>query len=304
MATTTSLTQTYAGELASEILRPALLGFSSKDYVTVKENIPYKAVVRKAVDTVSFANATCDFTPTGTITLTERTLTLKALQLHQNLCKKDFFPDWTAADAQDGRMNEALLSAILANITEGSAAKMETLLWQGVTGNAGEFDGLGTLIDADADNDINFVASPAALTTSNIIAKIELLLAAIPTAVENSTEKPLIYMNRKTYHLFRQANNALGFGGASWVYNAPAIQPNFNGIYDIAVCPGIADNTMYAAQKSNLWFGTWLNNQMNDVTLKDMAEFGEQNVRLAMNFFAGAQYGIGAEIAAYGPGLS
>lgn len=303
MATTTSLTQTYAGELASDILRPALLEFTSNQYVTVKENIPYKAVVRKAVDNVTFAAATCDFTPTGTITLTERTLVLKALQVHRNLCKTTFFPDWTAADAQDGRMNAALLAAMLENATGGVNARMENRLWQGVAGTD-DFDGLGTLIDADADNDINFVASPVALTTSNIIAKIELLLASIPTAVEAATEKPLIYMNMKTFNLYRQANNALGFGGPAWIYNAPAIKPNYNGIYDIAVCPGMADNTMYAAQKSNLWFGTWMMSQMNSVTVKDMAEFGEENVRIALKFFAGAQYGIGAEIAAYGVGLS
>lgn len=303
MPTNTSLTQTYAGELASEILRPALIEFKSTEYITVKENIPYMTKVRKAVDNVTFAATTCDFTPTGTITLTERSLILKALQVHRNLCKTTFFPDWTAADAQDGKMNANLLAAMLENVTQGVNARMENRAWQGVAGTD-DFDGLGTLIDADADNDINFVSSPVTLTAVNIIAEIERLLAVIPTAVEAATEKPLIYMNMRTFNLFRQANNALGFGGPAWVYNAPAIKPSYNGIYDIAVCPGIANNTMYAAQKSNFWFGTWMTSQMNSVTVKDMAEFGEQNVRIALNFFAGTQYGIGAEIAAYGPGLS
>lgn len=302
MATTTSLTTSYVGELAGEILRPALLEFTSAGFVTVKENIAYKQVVRKAVDTVTFADATCDFTPTGTITLTERLLTLKALQVHRQICKKDFYGDWTAADVQSGSMNAELLAAILANVSEGIQANMEVKLWRGVAG-AGEFDGLGTLIDADADNDINFVASPVALTAANIIAKIELLLAAVPTAVENSAEKPLLYMNKKTFHLYRQANVATGNGW--YTYTGTAVAPTFMGIYDIAICPGIADNTMYVAQKSNLWYGTWLRSQENDLTVLDMKELdASNNIRIAAGFFGGAQYGIGGEIAAYGPGLS
>ena len=54
MATTTSLTTTYAGELAGEVLRPALIQFESSKHITVKPNIPYKSVVRKITDSISF----------------------------------------------------------------------------------------------------------------------------------------------------------------------------------------------------------------------------------------------------------
>jgi len=77
------------------------------------------------------------------------------------------------------------------------------------------------------------------------------------------------------------------------------------GLYDIAVCPGIAANTMYAARKSNLWFGTWLESDMNEVQILDMANLdASQNVRYSARFYAGAQIGLTSEIAAYGPGLS
>jgi hypothetical protein len=82
MATTTSLTSTYAGREAAGYIRAAFLSNESLAAVTFKENIEYKQVVRKLVDSITFANATCDFTPTGTVTLTERILTLDE--------KKDF----------------------------------------------------------------------------------------------------------------------------------------------------------------------------------------------------------------------
>ncbi len=96
MPTTTSLTTTYAGELAGEIVAKALLSNVSTQYVTMKPNVPYKSVVRKIDDTVTFAAGTCDFTPTGTITLTERILTLEEFQVQRQICKKDFFTDWSA----------------------------------------------------------------------------------------------------------------------------------------------------------------------------------------------------------------
>jgi hypothetical protein len=38
----------------------------------------------------------------------------------------------------------------------------------------------------------------------------------------------------------------------------------------------------------------------NNILVKDMGEFGEDNVRFSAKFFAGVQYGIGSKIAAYG----
>jgi len=300
MATTTSLTTTYAGKYAGEYIRQAFLANESLQYVTVKENIDYKAVVKKLVDTVTFAAPTCDFTPTGTVTITERVLTLEKFQVQRELCKKDFLTDWAANDAQNGRLEGALVDTLVANMLAGIAAKNETLLWSGVNGNTGEYDGLITQIDAD--NTVNFVSSPVALTSGNIIAKIELLLAEVPTAVENSTEKPLLYMNKKTFHLYRQANAAAGNGW--YTYAGPAVEPTFMGIYDIAICPGMPDNTMIVSQKSNLWFGTNLLSDWNSIQVVDMEQWAEENVRFSAKFLAGAQYGFGNEIAAYGPGLS
>jgi hypothetical protein len=304
MATTTSLTTTYAGELAGDILRPALVEFASANYVTVKPNIPYKSVVRKLVDTVTFAAGTCDFTPTGTVTLTERILTLEEFQVQRQLCKKDFFTDWSTKDVMSGRLNAEIQAAILERITSGIQANMETVLWTGANATAGEFDGLYTLIDANAGSDVQFVASPVALTSSNIIAKIDALIAKCPTAVKQSSEKPQIMMNVATWELFMQAQIAAGNG---WYANlGPAMAgKQYMGLYDLVVCPGIPANTMIMAQKSNLWFGTWLESDMNSVKILDMEDLdGSQNIRFSARFYAGAQIGLTSEIAAYGPGLS
>jgi hypothetical protein len=55
---------------------------------------------------------------------------------------------------------------------------------------------------------------------------------------------------------------------------------------------------MVAAQKSNLFFGTGLLSDYNEVRVLDMANLdGSQNYRIIMRYTAGTQYGIGTDIA-------
>ncbi len=57
---------------------------------------------------------------------------------------------------------------------------------------------------------------------------------------------------------------------------------------------------MYAAQRSNLYFGTGLLNNMNEVKVLDMQDLdGSQNVRMIMRFTSGVQFGIASDIVEY-----
>ena len=68
----------------------------------------------------------------------------------------------------------------------------------------------------------------------------------------------------------------------------------------IFVCPGMADDKMYAAERSNLYFGTGLLNNMNEVKVLDMQDLdGSQNVRFIMRFTAGVQFGIASDLVSY-----
>jgi hypothetical protein len=55
-----------------------------------------------------------------------------------------------------------------------------------------------------------------------------------------------------------------------------------------------------AAEKSNLFFGTGLLSDHNEVQVIDMGPIdGSQNVRVVMRFTSGVQYGIGSDIVLY-----
>jgi len=306
MATTTSLTSTYVGEAAGAYLVGAFKDITTLQFITVKDNIPYQQVVRKLVDTVTLADQTCDFTPTGTVTLTERLLTLKALQVHRKLCKNDFGGTNQGGTADGDWMNpnlpglpDGLLDAMTANLLGQTNSALETMIWDGVSG-AGAFDGFVQLMDADGT--VIDVTTPVELTASNIVAEIGRLISTSLAstkgrAIHGSAEKPVIYVSPKTSWLYQQAQAALGFNN---LYNAQGeIALKYIG-YDIKVCPGMPNSTMVLAQAGNLWFGTNRSDARNKLFAIDQEPFdGSNAVFMGVQFYAGVQYGFGDEITLY-----
>ncbi len=251
MPTSLSLTTTYAGELAGEICRKALVSNVSAGYVTMKPNVPYKSVARKIEDTVTFAAGTCDFTPTGTITLTERILTLEEFQVQRQICKKDFFTDWSAADVMSGRVNTQIQDAIVERLVSGIAANNETVMWSGVNATTGQYDGFETLIAASAAPS----AGTGTLDDTTIIGAIWSLISTASNGVKGAAEKPTIYMGQVAWEAYMQAQIAAGNGW--YLTGGPEVNKRFVGMYEIAVCPGMSDDVLIFSQKSNLMLGTW-----------------------------------------------
>jgi hypothetical protein len=297
MPTTTSLTTTYAGELAGEICRKALVSNVSAGYVTMKPNVPYKSVARKINDDVTFASGTCDFTPTGTITLTERILTLEEFQVQRQICKKDFFTDWSTADVMSGRVNTQIQDAIIERLVSGIAAANETIMWSGVNATAGQYDGFETLVATGGSGAVHATAA-GAIDETNVIDIIWSVIAAASNGVKGAAEKPALYFNQKTWEYYMQAQIAAGNGW--YLTGGPEVQKKFVGMYEINVCPGMSNNFIIFAQKSNLMLGTWQENQMNEVFILDMQNLdGSQNVRYGARFYLGAQICVGEDIVYY-----
>lgn len=294
MATTLDLETTYAGKAAGDWVRSAFLANESLQHVTFKENIDWRQVVRRLVDPVAFEAPTCDFTPLGDVVIDERWLTLKKFQVQRQLCKNDFLADWGAGEVQRGALEQTMVDALIANMMEGIAQYNETTLWTGSGALATQYDGLLQLMGADAS--VNTPAA-AAITTGTIFNVLQTIIDTMPDAVKRGNEKPIIYMSQDAWEKFMFASAAAGNGW--YTYGGPEVPKTYLGLYQIAVCPGMPANTIVFAQKSNLWFGTNVMSDWNNVTLVDMGQFAEDNVRFSAKFFAGAQYGIGSEIVAY-----
>jgi hypothetical protein len=295
MATTTTLATTYAGKVAGGYIKSAFLANESLQYLTFKENIDYKEVVRKIVDNVTFAAPTCDFTDTGTIALSERILTLEKFQVDRTLCSKDFLIDWDTSYAQNGEITPDLLEAVTATMLGGIGANNERLIWKGVNATTGEYAGFEALLTADAD--VIDVANTT-VNKSNVVTEIEKVIAAMPIRVRRATEKPILYVSSNVAEAYR---NAMATAGNGFFYQAgESISMTWLGQYTIAECPGMSDDTMVFAQKSNMWFGTNTAAQWNEVAVMSMRNVNlDRTVRFSAQFLAGVQYGFGNEIVFY-----
>jgi len=301
LTTTVSITSTYAGEFAGKYIAAALLSGDTlgKNLITVKPNIKYKEVVKKLVASGTIiADATCDFSATGTLTLTERLLTPEELQVNLQLCKKDFRSDWEAAqmgysvyDKLPPTFTEFMLAHLLAQV----GANMETTIWHGATGTAGQFDGFVTLMTADST--VLDVTSTSAIDASNVIAELENLMSFVPNTIKGQPDFK-IYIAQNVAWAYAVALGKLGYMQQFTAGEKPL---DYLG-KSLVVVPGLTDSYMVAAQASNLWFGTGLLSDENEVKVLDMADLdGSQNVRFVMRFTAGVQYGIGSEIVLYTP---
>lgn len=312
MPTTTSITTTYAGEFAGKYISAALLSASTIENggIEVKPNVKYKEVIKRIATNDLVKNATCDFDATSTVTLTERILQPEEFQINLQLCKKDFRSDWEAIQmgySTFDTLPPSFQDFLLAHVAAKAAENNEISIWRGVNATAGQFDGLVTLATADAS--VIDVASPAVggVTATNVIAELGKVVDAIPAALYGK-EDLYIYVSQSVARDYVRALGgfaASGLGangtnaqGTQWFNNGSL---SFDGV-KIFVANGLANDYMMAAQKSNLYFGTGLLADHNEVKVIDMADLdGSQNVRIVMRFTAGVNYGVGSEIVLYTP---
>ena len=307
MATTTSITTTYAGEKAAGYLSAALLSGATLDsgLITIKPNIKFKEVLKIVSTDGIVKDAGCDFDPTSTLTLSERILQPDSQQVNLQLCKKDFQSDWDAISmgvSSFDSLPPSFADFLIGHVAAKVAQKTEQNIWNGTAATDGEFGGFKSLLLADAT--VTDVGAGAAVTAANVIAKMGLVVDAINSSIYTS-EDLFIYVSQNVARAyvralggFQATIGAAGLDnkGTQW-YNGGGL--SFDGI-KIAVANGLADNTMVAAEKSNLFFGTGLLSDQNEVKVIDMADLdGSQNVRVVMRFSAGVNYAIGSDIVLY-----
>jgi hypothetical protein len=311
MATTTSITTTYAGEFKDKIIAAALLSSPTIDNggIEIKPNIKYKEVIKKIATDDILKNATCDFDATSTVTLTERILQPEEFQVNLQLCKKDFHSDWLSAQQGFSSFDvlpKSFADFLVAHVAAKVAAKNETNIWAGVTANAGEFNGFAALLAADAALPTAQEVAGTTVTASNVVAELGKIVDAIPATLYTN-ENLYIYVSQNIARAYVRALGGFGASGlgangtnaqgTQW-YNNGSL--SFDGV-KIFVANGMGANRAIATTKDNLYFGTSLLSDMTEVKVIDLADIdGSQNVRVVMRMSAGVQYGIVEDIVTYG----
>jgi len=311
MPTTTNITTTYAGQWAGKYVAAALLSAPTIENggVTVMPNIKFKSVIQRIDTNAILKDATCDFTPTSTVDLTERVLEVKDLQVNLVFCKSQFHSTWQSVEmgySSFDTLPKSFSDYLIAYAAEKVAAANEVSIWQGNSATSGQFDGLFTT----AQNDVNLPTAQnivgGTINAGNVIAAMQSVYDVIPNALfGNPNLKIYVAQNvLKAYvsalggfSVLATSNNGVNAQGPTW-YNNGAL--TFNGV-QLFMANGLPANSMMAATSDNLYFGCSLLSDTQEVRVIDTsATLGDDNVRIVMRMAAGAIYGIIEDIVVYG----
>ena len=324
---TDTITTTYAGEFAGDYIAAALLSGNTlaNGGITIKPNVKYQEIIKRLNLTDALVAATCDFTAAADkISLVERILSPTELQVNLELCKKDYRSDWeaiqmgiSAYDNLPPTFADFLIGQVAAKVAE----SIENTIWNGEVGGAtgyALFDGiLHKLADATADIPNGQEVTGTTITSSNVIDELGKVVDAIPSALYGS-EDLHIYIPQNVHKAYVRTlggfavqafgtagsesaaasvgANGVGNNGTTW-YNGQGL--TFDGI-KMFVANGLPNNKMVAAERSNLFFGTGLQSDLNEVKVIDMADIdGSQNVRMVMRATAGVEVGVVEDVVIY-----
>ena len=306
---------TYAGEAASGYIAAALLSATTLEnkYVTIMPNVKYKSVIQKLDVSGIVQDASCDFTTSGSVAISERILEPKELQVNLQLCKQEFVDSWealqlgfSAFDEIPKSFNDYLISYVGGYVAQST----EQSIWTGSASINGQFGGFTPALSASIAAATGVIAAKSggtgaiisgSVTSTNVLTVLNDVVATIPATVYGK-EDLLIYVSTNVAKAYQQAlaGGAIGANGWNNQMNVGEKPFNFNGI-EIVLCPGMAASTVVAAQKSNLHFGTGLLSDYNEVRVLDMANIdGSQNYRVIMRYTGGTTFGIGQDIVYYG----
>jgi hypothetical protein len=221
---------------------------------------------------------------------------------------------FSAFDEIPKNFNDFLVSYVGGKVAEAT----EQSIWQGAavgapgdTSTNGQFVGFearlsgsisaGTgVLPARTTGGTSAIIS-GSVTSANVISVLDSVVSTIPATVYGKQDL-VLYVGTQVAKAYQQSQAGGSAGANGWnnQYNVGEKPYNFNGI-EIVLCPGMTASKIVAAQKSNLFFGTGLLSDYNEVKVLDMSNIdGSQNYRVIMRYTAGTQFGIGSDIVYYG----
>ena len=304
-----SITSTYAGEFAGKYISAALLSGNTiaNGLIEVKPNVKFKEVLKRVSLSGAIANASCDFTDAGAVVLTERIIEPKSLQINLELCKTPFESDWSAIEmgySAHDVMPKSFADYFIGLMAAEISAQTEQDIWSGTAG-AGTFDGFATLLTAatlPTGQDIAKVAG--GVNAANVIAELGKVADAVPSSLYGN-EDLYIYVSQNIFRAYKRAlggfsANGVGANGVNGLgANQDIDVQYFDGI-KIVAANGLADNNMVSTLKSNLYFGTGLLSDQNEIKVLDMADLdGSKNVRFIARYTASVQIAILEDVVFY-----
>lgn len=300
MANQPTITSNYAGEFAGKYIAAAVLAANTlaNNGVTVIPNVKFKTTIKKSVISGLVQDATCDFTDSGVVTLSDKVLVVGEKQVNIQVCKTPFEQDWEAVSmgySEFDNLPKMFSDFFIAKVLKDIALDTENFLWNAT-------NGLGKLLKTDG---AVVIPTPLTITSANVIGELNRVVDPIPASLYG-TEDLRIFVSQNVQKAYIASLGGFGASGlGANGFNAQGTNQKIDTVYfngvPLFVANGLPANTMVATRISNLFVGFGLYDDQNVVKTIDMADIdGSKNVRFIARFTRGLQVGIGADAVTYG----
>lgn len=302
MALDLSALTNYVKENELQLTSAAIFSAKTASLIEAKGNVQVgiksaETVNIMTTDAVFQAGGTCGFNSSGTTTITQRLLTVGKIKIQESICPKTFEAKYTQKALREGSTYDymAYATEYTAQKVQRIGAALETAIWQGNTassdGQLNKFQGIATIINAlgfgGAGDPINGnSANVTTLTSSNVIAAVDAVFAALPAEILDKDDV-VIFCGNDT---FREYVIALRDQN---LFHYPVDAANME-----LIVPGTAikligvnglngTDYLFGLSMSNLYLGTDMLNEQDKFELFYAAEAME--MRFVVEFKLGVQ---------------
>jgi len=192
MSLDVSALNNFNNEVAGELLVKMVYGGSTMEYITIKEGVKYQEPLNLMEVSLAIQNGTCVSTESGSLTYTQRNITVCPRTSFDGICLKDMDKKYLGIAAlEPGSYNETFrmagaYSELLVNQFQKAN---DQFLWQQVSGSASTFggtcetDGLLRLLSSGSVGSAITDSAQIVGSTTASLANMDTMIAALNTDV-------------------------------------------------------------------------------------------------------------------------
>ena len=298
--------QTYTDELGGLLLTEAVAKAKTAEACYIQSGIKGTQAINLLTSTLNVVDGTCGWSPSGTTTFTQRDISVCAYKVNEALCPADLNTYWAGQFLNAGSYNEQVpFEATIAKLKQEQISMfIENKIWQAATSASGGtdcFNGLLKLTSTavTSSEQVNFVPSPSALTSSNALAVVDAMIAALPDAVLDRSDLVVMMSNQAYRNYVVALRNANYF-----FYNPQSAGEDFTTLHPatnikVIGVPGLAgSNRIILAPSGEVVIGVDLMDDSERLDMFYSKDFDE--VRVRCNFKLGVQIAFPENIVSNG----
>ena len=299
---------TYTDEVGGLLLTEAVAKAKTAEACYIQSGIKGSQAINLLSSTLNVQPGTCGWNTSGTTTFTQRDIVVCPYKVNESLCPADLNSYWAGQFLNAGSYNEQVpFEQQIAKLKQEQISMfIENKIWQAATSASGGtdcFNGLLKLTSTavTSSEKVNFTptGSTSAITSSNALTQVDLLIASLPDAVLNRTDL-VIMMSNQAYRNYVVALRTANYfhytpegAGVDFTTYHPATNIRVMGV------PGLSgSNRVILAPSSEIVIGVDLMDDSERLDMFYSKDFDE--VRVRCNFKLGVNIAFPENIVSNG----